>query len=317
MSRTVVVMYPAKKGGAKREEIGIAGTFVPFERTVIETGRPVMRAEVEEGSALHRAVLANATVFTVLSVGTRVAPSEAPRPHFAESELLGRAPEPEPEADKYPLVTAARRNGWAYKDMTGAGENNVWDERGGRGERSGLSMAELAMCVPPPRWLPEGEESPGLCDTHWPWEVPGFVAPGMGWRPPALKLKRRLADDVPRDEAPVSPEPLPLVEPDLPESQPDLTPAPPDADTKAAKPARAPRRVETRTEEVLQDVSDERKEAAIAKILTLWSANNEAPSVNKAQHGLKTSGFDFTKKQTEALLNLATDKARAATSPPP
>lgn len=309
MAASVVVTYAAQKGGKKREEIGIAGVFVPFARALLATGRSVMRAEVEAGSLVHQACLAN-PVFTVLS-------------REAGADLTVALPvtvsiAPRDDGDP-PIVVSARRNGWGYPDMTGAGENNIWDERGGRGERSGLSMAELALCVPPPGWLPTAGQGdvapvPGLCDTHWPWEVPGFVAPGLGWRPPALKLKRRLADDAPpADEAPASTV-SPLDEtPAEPEPAPAPEPFAEDAPERATRRAKPP---ETRTDEVLADVSEERRGAAVAKLLALWSAGNQAPSINKAQHALKKAGFEFTKAQVEALLNVAGAQARAVTAPP-
>lgn len=327
MADVVIVTYPAHKGGAKREEIGIAGVYVPFTRTVLSTGRVVMRAEVEAGSRVHRACAANG-VFTVMSPAAGAALDDAlaaisgPKQASVESPVRSGVPA---------IVESVRRNGWDYPDVTGAGEGNVWDERGGRGERSGLTMAELALCVPPPGWFSTTEratepepgqrdpfwpwKAPGLCDTHWPWEVPGFAAPGLAWRPPVLKLKRKLADEAPPvDESP-QPVPSDLAETDLGEAG-SLEPGPAPVDEGASKPRRAPRKPpETRTEEVLVDVAPERQETAIQKLLSLWTADNQAPSLGKAGHALKKSGLDLTKAQVEALLNLAGARARAVTAP--
>lgn len=77
--------------------------------------------------------------------------------------------EPEP-------VERARANGWEYADLTGAGEGNVWDDRGGRSPRSGLTMAEMAAAPAPPGWA-------DVARSCWPWECTGWTPPKAFRRP--------------------------------------------------------------------------------------------------------------------------------------
>jgi hypothetical protein len=88
-------------------------------------------------------------------------------------------------ADKVPLpVRQAFGQGWRLEDMEGAGREERWGDEGGRGSRTGLTLLELAMCLPPPSW-----SSPDWVKEHYPWEDLAFASPFPDWRPPCVSPK--------------------------------------------------------------------------------------------------------------------------------
>lgn len=96
-----------------------------------------------------------------------------------------------------PAVAAAMRNGWTLEDFDGiryqtaADDQGPWGEEAGRSRQTGLTVAEMALCVPPDGWRE-------LAATKYPWEVLGWKGPGLGFKPPAAPSKVR--------EEPVPPE---------------------------------------------------------------------------------------------------------------
>lgn len=116
-------------------------------------------------------------------------PSPAPT---ATAPLLNWAE----ELDAPPVIVRAARNGWLYRDATGAGSGNLFDERGGRGT-CGLTAIQMSLSNPPKDWTPRVEEA-----DPYPWEVPGWAAP-PGFTAPSVRV---------REIAPPTPPPDPVDE---------------------------------------------------------------------------------------------------------
>lgn len=80
--------------------------------------------------------------------------------------------------DKAPHpVRRAFTNGWTLVDLWGTGAGEKWDEQGGRSPRTGLTVLEMAMTVPPPSWSCQWVEE------HYPWEDLAFRKPHPDWAP--------------------------------------------------------------------------------------------------------------------------------------
>lgn len=94
--------------------------------------------------------------------------------------------------DVSPVYETARANGWEPLDLVGTG-GPFGDPgpAGGYSPLTGLTLAQMALCVPPARWGPE------MAAKVYPWEVEGWKRPGLDWIPPVVPLKvpQKAADE--------------------------------------------------------------------------------------------------------------------------
>ncbi len=85
-----------------------------------------------------------------------------------------------------PAVSRALANGWDARDLQlppgkpSYLDSRITDWQALGPAASGLTIAEMACCAPPPRWAEYRDTQ------QWPWEVPGFSRPVAGWTPPTL-----------------------------------------------------------------------------------------------------------------------------------
>lgn len=283
-----VVTYIPKRRSA-RVDLHIAGAVVPFRLTTLEeSGEVVMLAEVTDPAVLRACKRLGYRVFDD-------APAEDATPAAAPLAAAERASRATPDGWRYPeIVQRAFANGWVYVDITGAGEDNQWGIEGGRGQDSGLTMAELSLTVPPDGW---GEKR----STHWPWEILGWKPPGEEWKAPALPSKRPPADQVPAlDEAPAPLDDEGLAEPGAAEGG-AVSDAIDDPPTDEELPPAVP---ETRNEEVLADWPADRLDLAVTTLAEVWRSAGKAPSPSKARHYLSKAGIaPVTTEQVNALLD--------------
>lgn len=285
-----VVTYIPKRRSA-RVDLHIAGAVVPFRLTTLEeSGEVVMLAEVTDPAVLRACKRLGYRVFDD-------APAEDAAPAVASTAAAERAPRATPDGWRYPeIVQRAFANGWVYADITGAGEDNQWGIEGGRGDASGLTMAELSLTVPPQGWNEKR-------DTHWPWEILGWKAPGEEWKAPKLPSKRPAADQVPALDEP----PAPLGdEAALADESPEDEPSGADPDIIEDPPTdeQPPQPPETRNEEVLAGWPNDRLDAAVAALADVWRSAGKPPSTSKARHYLAKAGITpVTTEQVNALLD--------------
>lgn len=194
--------------GTRPWEVRFTLTHVEVDGAVV----PVMAAMVSDEELLRELRLQPSGFRIlepgrVLDAGAAVAPPAAP---------VSSVPPPGGGSDMEP-PDHARRHGWAYADMTGAGDRNQWGAEGGFGEQSGLTMAEMALTPPPPDWE-------RLRESRWPWECPGWRPPGIGWKPQLRPAKKPPEEVEPNADAagdlPVADEPPETVPDELPQEKP-------------------------------------------------------------------------------------------------
>ena len=77
-------------------------------------------------------------------------------------------------------IWQATIRGWTEADLTGTAFGGDFGVGGGRSPLTGLTAAEMALSDPPPGWE-------AIAGKQLAWEVDGFVAPGVGWVPPAAE----------------------------------------------------------------------------------------------------------------------------------
>jgi len=99
----------------------------------------------------------------------------------------GFAPTAQPAAPKPVPVdqlhrTVALRNGWSEGDLEGTGKNGESGKLGGFSPATGLTLADMTLCVPPAGW----DE---LRDTKYPWDVERWLPPGIGFIAPQAPAK--------------------------------------------------------------------------------------------------------------------------------
>lgn len=96
------------------------------------------------------------------------------------------APAPTEELDPLDLV---QLHGWEAEDLDGAGREGKWGPDGGRGKRSGLSVAEMAAAKAPSDWKTASA-------NKYPWECQGWQIPFADWQvPTTLPAKPRPASE--------------------------------------------------------------------------------------------------------------------------
>ncbi len=76
----------------------------------------------------------------------------------------------------------AFRNGWSVEDVAGTGLGGNPGKLGGFSPITGLTMAEMALCVPPKAWAE-------MRDVAYPWEAAAWRPPGVQFVPPAVPSK--------------------------------------------------------------------------------------------------------------------------------
>ena len=163
-----------------RVTIVLGSAEVVFDKVTLANGRSVMLAEVGDdgrGAAACRQARKLPRHYRVSGNPPRLLSSKA---------TPVAAP---PRAVKLAVpVAVARGNGWSARDLLGAGEGEQWGELGGRSDRTGLTMSEMALCKPPEGWAARGD------GEAWPWDIPGWRGPAADWRPPGVP--RRLPLDL-------------------------------------------------------------------------------------------------------------------------
>lgn len=213
----------------------------------------------------------------------------APPEVFSPSSPAGSS-EDLPFEQRFPVVAAARANGWEYEDLTGSGDGNQWGEAGGRSRRTGLTMAEMAGCKPPKNWKENA-------DKGYPWQFSDFTPPAQAWVPPAGMAEKPHPEVIPE---------LPPVVPD-----PELPPAgeaPPPVDLPPSLDLPAPG---TLDRALLDGWSDDAIAASIGKLAeTINAQGGQKPTVGKARtliKGLKLDGVPST--LTDEAVSALIDKA--------
>lgn len=190
--------------GSRPWEVTFVLTHVEIDGAVV----PVMAAKVDDENLLQELRL-QPSGFRILEPGRALdAGTVAP-------VAAAAIPPPGGGSDMEP-PDHARRYGWSYYDMTGAGEGNRWGADGGFGEQSGLTMAEMALTPPPPDWKT-------LWESKWPWECPGWRPPGISWKPqlrPSKKPPEEADPIADADASPVADEVLDTTPDELPEEKP-------------------------------------------------------------------------------------------------
>ncbi len=287
----VVVYTPKRRTSAV--EIHLAGSVVSFRLAALEeTGEAVMLAEITDPVVLSACRRMGYRVLDAAPalLGTKVAIQAA----------AGTLPAAADGWSYPPIVKAAFANGWEYEDITGAGNGDQWGIEGGRGLRSGLTMAELSLSLSPKGWAEKRA-------THWPWELLGWKAPGPGWKAPVLPGKRSAPDAVPdADEAPAPLAPA-ADDPDLDEDvggdsllgseQDDPSPV-------EVAPA-ASAAIETRSAEHLATFPADQVTKALDVLKDVWTTAGKPPSPSKARHYLGKAGISpVTTEQVQALLDM-------------
>lgn len=174
---------------------------VEFRRCWDHAGNCVMGAVIQPDHPHYAMILRQASALPSYEVHTTNPILSWEDPMAVEPS--GADLQPDAAGNMAGPVLAAMRNGWTADDMAGAGIGDLFDERGGRAEATGLTMAELALCKPPEKW----DEMRGKA---YPWEAPGWAAPGIAWKPP-VDLAKQTGPDGPQDSeeeplAPVLPE---------------------------------------------------------------------------------------------------------------
>lgn len=106
------------------------------------------------------------------------------------------------------VVASAHRNGWSVADLTGTGLLGDAGPVGGTSPRSGLTLAQMALCTSPDGWEARAAQ-------FYPWECDGWRPPGLDWATPIVPAKRE------PDVAPVA---APVAEPAVAESEADEEP---------------------------------------------------------------------------------------------
>lgn len=185
-------------------------------------------------------------------------------------------------ADAAPLpVAMALRNGWTMADLTGGGREGDWGPSGGFGMRSALTIAQLALTVPPPGWSDE------IAEGAYPWEIEGWTPP-PGFTPPQVPSRKRKA-------------PEPVLSASVVGEQESHGEAPPDAppDTGAPEEEEAPADPPTGEEsdegeptgEPDPDWTEERIASARVLLAKLTEESGKAPNASKAKFHLKRQNF--------------------------
>lgn len=98
------------------------------------------------------------------------------------------------------VLRIAATNGWSAEDIDGTGQGDP-GPHGGTSRTTGLTLAQMALTTPPPRW----EE---LRATRYPWDCDGWTPPGI-FTTPAVPLKV-VSPEGEGDDAPGAPKATPL-----------------------------------------------------------------------------------------------------------
>jgi len=160
----MVRVYPAPKD-ANPHETDVNGVLVDFRVTYFD-GATRLFAVLDPDNAAHLAVVPR-----LISVGCRVdMPAGRALPPSFEAVASASTPE---------LLKLINGGGWDHVDT-------MLDPKTGRGLWSGLTLGEMAMSAPPPKWHDARNDI-------YPWEMSGWQAPGSAnggsWTPPALARK--------------------------------------------------------------------------------------------------------------------------------
>lgn len=108
-----------------------------------------------------------------------------------------------------PVAQTAITNGWMAVDLEGTGRNGQPGPEGGCSPTTGLTLAQMALTVPPDDW--EAKRA-----TLYPWEIDGWRPPGLDWVAPTAPSKRK------PEETKAEPEkPEPVDVPRAPEGEPE------------------------------------------------------------------------------------------------
>lgn len=278
----------------RSQSIHIAGVDLEFVPAFLGDGSLVMASVVPEGEE-GKSVLAKArrmrTAYTVVGDAYGIEWQQGP-PRGARG-VDGHSPgrgvakiDREP-----PMIRAAKHNGWKAEDMEGAGQDGEWGPDGGLGRATGLTMADMALSSPPPKW-------DSLRKTHWPWQCQGWKPPGESWIHPALDPK--VPSDVdeaaeaaevdvvdPASDAPT--EPPPTVEP-----VDKVEPEPPAGDHA----------------QILAEFDPQERQAAVLILAELIKdSGGKRPSYNKLNYRLSRAGLPTVGKDELAALNHLYDQS--------
>lgn len=84
----------------------------------------------------------------------------------------------------------ALKNGWTQDDFQGAGNGGNAGNGGGRSQRTGLTIGEMALCKAPTGW-------DALGASRYPWQILDWTPPGLGFSPPSVPPKPPLPEESP------------------------------------------------------------------------------------------------------------------------
>lgn len=186
-------MYLLQPNAPIRESLSIilAGVEIEFVPAILVSGRVVMAALVadgDEGLGILRQARRMSTVYTIVGESYGVEWQNR-KPRAAKAPVLHAAGRGLPATNEVPpMVRAALHNGWTQAEVASTGRDGQWGPEGGLSEITGLSAADMALCVPPPGWSAAAE-------SRWPWQVAGFQPPGDQWIHPELPNKEPLRTD--------------------------------------------------------------------------------------------------------------------------
>lgn len=269
MSSTTLYLLQPRAPISESLSVIMAGHDVEFVPAFLRDGAVVMATVLPEGDA-GKDVLKLArrmrNVYTVVSEGHGIEWQNRPPKGVRLPVLVAEGKGLPKPVEVAPMIRAALHNGWTSADLEGAGTDEQWGPDGGLSATTGLTMADMALCTPPPAW-------DKLRDTRWPWQVAGFKPPGDGWIHPILKDK-----DVPDAADPESVE----------------------AEAKAAEVAANPvievvdddQPLPDNPEKLLSEFSQEQKEKAIVILAKLiHAAGGERPTYNKLNYRLRKAGL--------------------------
>lgn len=160
----MVRVYPAPKD-ANPHETDVNGVLVDFRVTYFD-GATRLFAVLDPDNAAHLAVVPR-----LIKLGCRVdMPTGRALPPSFEAVASASTPE---------LLKLVVGGGWDHVDL-------MLDPKTTRGLWSGLTLGEMAMSAPPPKWHDARNDI-------YPWEMSGWQAPGSAnggsWTPPALAKK--------------------------------------------------------------------------------------------------------------------------------
>ena len=141
-----------------------------------------MMAELDEDDDATTAIVARAAQLPRYEVHRADALDIKPRLAAVLTSAPAASPAPAPVDHVSVAVAAAVRNGWRISDLEGTGENNNPGPLGGLSAVTGLTLAQMALCVPPPTWAEASDES-------YPWQLDGWRPPGEGFKSPSVASK--------------------------------------------------------------------------------------------------------------------------------